>query len=346
MKSIEPKLIESIIKQSLSKQHIHGIILQLETSSGDFQFKHAVGNLETDSRYYIASINKFIVSAIILRMIRDKKLKFDDHLVDFLPVNYQQGLHVLNHVDYTKDITIQHLLSQTSGLPCYLSDKPKHGISGIRELEAGIDRPWPMNEILQRVKKQTPHFIPGAPNKAKYIDTNHQLLSFVIEKIEQKPVRNVLNDLFLELQMNHTYVCQDINDTSYVFPYYKNRVADIRNFTASTNNDIISTSDDQMTFVKRFYEGYFYPKNQLKDLQVWHNIFFPFKYGIGVQQFYTPRILSPFKTIPDMEGHCGSTGTVAFYIESLDLFITGTTNQQSNPGAVFQTILKIIHHML
>ena len=346
MKTLEQNHFEAILNKTLSKKDIYGITMKIESGDKTVQYQYAAGNLTIDSKYYIASINKLFISALILRMIRDQKVSFDDFLVDYLPKEYRQGLHVLNNVDYTKDITIKHLLSQSSGLPCYMADKPKNGIPIIRELEAGIDRSWPMDKIIERVRQLTPHFIPGEPNKAKYIDTNHQLLSFVIEHIEQKPVAQVLNDLFNELDMKDTYVCQDENDTNYVFPYFKNKVADIRKFTTSTNNDIISTADDQMKFIKSFYTGHFYPQHQLKDLQVWHKIFFPFKYGIGIQQFYTPRILSPLKALPDMEGHCGSTGTVAFYIADLDLYVTGTTNQQSKPGAVFQTIMKIIHHML
>jgi hypothetical protein len=44
-----------------------------------------------------------------------------------------------------------------------------------------------------------------------------------------------------------------------------------------------------------------------------------------------------------MIGHCGSTGTVAFYLPNMDIYITGTTNQQANPSAAFQTIIKMIH---
>lgn len=48
-----------------------------------------------------------------------------------------------------------------------------------------------------------------------------------------------------------------------------------------------------------------------KILTIW-DLFFPFEYGIGIQKFYMPGISSPLKAFPDMIGHCGSTGTVAF----------------------------------
>ncbi|MFH1260289.1 MAG: hypothetical protein ABII74_10860 [Elusimicrobiota bacterium] len=68
-------------------------------------------------------------------------------------------------------------------------------------------------------------------------------------------------------------------------------------------------------------------------------------YGIGIQKFYLPRILSPFHPMPDMLGHCGSTGSMAFYVPDIDLYITGSINQQASPNIAFQTIIKIINKL-
>jgi hypothetical protein len=80
-------------------------------------------------------------------------------------------------------------------------------------------------------------------------------------------------------------------------------------------------------------------------LEKWNNIFFPFKYGIGIQKFHIPRILSPFHPVPDMVGHSGSTGSVAFYVPDMDVYITGSTNQQARPNIAFQTLIKIVNKL-
>jgi hypothetical protein len=43
-----------------------------------------------------------------------------------------------------------------------------------------------------------------------------------------------------------------------------------------------------------------------------------------------------------MIGHCGSTGTAAFYIPEKKVFITGAVNQTKNPGLIFKTMIEII----
>ena len=58
-----------------------------------------------------------------------------------------------------------------------------------------------------------------------------------------------------------------------------------------------------------------------------------------------PRFLSPFNPIPDMVGKSSSTGAVAFYVPKIDIFITGTINNQTNPRVAFQTMIKIISNL-
>ncbi len=346
MKPFEPQRFIETVEAALKKKNIHGIVLQIASKDDTISLTHAAGNLQPNSRYYIASINKLIISALVLRLIDQNRLSFEDRLIDFVEKDMQNGLHVIDGIDRTGEITILHMLSQTSGLPCYLSDKPKNQPSAMDELIAGIDRPWPIEEIITRVRQLPAHFVPGRPNKAKYIDTNHQFLSLVIEKIEQHSIKDIIQDVFEELKMSDSHVCTDVHDTSYVFPFYKDDVRDIRNYTVSTHTDIISTCADQMRFIKAFMAGHFWPKDKLHELESFNKIFFPFKYGIGIQQFYTPRIFSPLKPLPDMIGHCGSTGSVMFYVKHLNLYFCGTTNQQSNPSAMFQTIMKILYQLI
>lgn len=346
LKNFDYKKLDIILDKAVRKKYIHGAVFNVSGGNQSNTWSGASGNMKIDSPYYIASINKLVISSVILRLIAQGSLSFKDTLNKFLPSDVLRGIHVYKGIDYSKEITILHMLSNTSGLPCYLEDKPENGIAAIKELEMGIDQPWTTEKVIDRIKTMKPHFKPGEGRKAKYVDTNHQLLNIVIERVLGVPVKDVLNQLFYDLNMSQTYVCQDVNDTNYVFPYYKNDKRDISKFITSTNNDVISTAHDQMIFIKAFFGGYFYPKEQLKSLEEWKSIFFPFKYGIGIQKFYMPRFLSPFKAVPDMIGHCGSTGSVAFFIPSIDLYITGTTNQQANPSAAFQTIIKIVHTLM
>jgi CubicO group peptidase (beta-lactamase class C family) len=226
-------------------------------------------------------------------------------------------------------------------LPDYLQDKQENGSIVIKELEAGIDQAWPVEKVIEAVKRMKPHFPPGTPGKAKYIDTNHQILELVIENVMGEPVEKALNNLFQELAMSHTYVCADVNDTGYVPIRYKGEERNLSRFLTSTRNDIISSAHDQMTFIKTFFNGHFYPKDRLYELEKWNRVFFPFAYGIGIQRFSLPKAMTLMTRIPDMIGHGGSTGAVAFYSREKELYFAGTINQQAKPSAIYNLIIKV-----
>ena len=342
MKKSNQIALDRIVQKIAGKKNILGAVFCVSKDNDNADIISASGEFEVDSNYYIASINKLFISAIILRLFYAGKLDLQDKISVYLPAGILKGLHVYKGHDYSDELTIAHLVSLTSGLPCYLADKQPNGKTGMSELEAGRDQPWPIEKAIAVVKKMGPHFPPGSRGKARYGDTNHQILSKIIENIEGDAISNVLTNLFKALNMTNTYVCGDPKAEGYVPFRYKSEIIQIPGFLNSTQNDIISNAKDQMIFLKAFFNGHFFPKEKLNGLKTWKSIFFPFKYGIGLQKFQLPWIFSPFQPIPEIIGHSGSTGSIAFYVPEKQLYITGTVNQQAMPQVAFQTMMKII----
>lgn len=215
----------------------------------------------------------------------------------------------------------------------------------MNELLQNIDQEWPVEKVIAQVKKMQPKFVPGQKGRAHYTNTNFRLIGRILEVVLQQPLATILTDLFSELNMRHTFVLRKEEERIFTPVHVKEKPIHIPQYLSSSGYDIVSTAPDQMLFLKAFFDGYFYPKDKLPELEQWNNIFFPFKYGIGMQQFYTPRIFSPFKCIPNMIGHCGSTGTAAFYIPEKQVFITGAINQAKTPQVLFQTLIKILNQL-
>lgn len=334
--------LDLLVKKIIDKKNITGAVFHVSSIDNSIDLISASGDFQNNSSYYIASINKLFVSSIILKLHYSSKLNLHDKISKYLPADLISGLHRYKGHDYSSDLTILNLISLNSGLPCYLADKQPDGKIAMKELEAGKDQSWPFEKVINVVKTMNSHFPPGQNRKAKYSDTNHQILSRIIEIITGEPINHVLSNLFKDLNMTNTFVLDGKSDIEYVPIKCKSKVIEIPLFLSSTQNDIISNAKDQMTFIKAFFSGYFFPTNELDKLKKWNNIFFPFKYGIGIQKFYLPRIFSPFKAIPEIIGHCGSVGAIAFYIPEKDLFITGTINQQAMPQVAFKTIVQIV----
>ncbi len=342
---LNKSILNQLVSNVITKKYIYGAVFYVSSGDNSIDLIGASGNIKEDSQYYIASINKIFVSAIILKLYTEKKLDLQDKISKYLAEELVRGLHVYKGQEFSNDLTLSHLMSHTSGLPCYLMDKQANGKIAMNELEAGNDQSWPIHKVIHEVKRMETHFSPGTAGRAKYCDTNYQILGLIIENITGEPVNIVLKNMFRDLKLNNTYVCEDVNCENFIPIRYKSETRHVPLFLTSTQNDIISTVKDQMTFLKAFFSGYFFPKERLKELKKWNNIFFPFKYGVGIQKFYMPRFLSPFHPVPDMVGHCGSTGTAAFYVPDVDIYITGTINQQARPNIVFQTMIKIINNL-
>jgi len=68
--------------------------------------------------------------------------------------------------------------------------------------------------------------------------------------------------------------------------------------------------------------------------------------GIGIHRFKLPWFLNPFGTIPELLGHSGLSGALAYYSPTKDLYIAGTVNQVAYPDTAFRLAIKLIQKVL
>ena len=345
MKNLNQVILDKIVEQSVSNKNIHGAVFHVESVDKTLSLISASGNITPDNQYYIASINKLLISFIIHRLCQERKLNLADKISQYLPMDLIKGLLIYKGTDYANEISIYHLISQTSGLPCYLIDKLPDGKKNMDLILNGNDQAWPINEVVEQIKTMKVKYKPGSKGKANYSETNFRLLGKLLEVKTGKTISELLTSTFEELEMSQTFILPSELTNNFVSPYFKQNPINLEKYWKSTSHDIASTAKDQMKFIRAFFDGDFIPKKHISDLKKWNNIFFPFKYGIGIQKFYIPRLLSPFQAVPEIIGHCGSVGSIAFYVPEKQIYVTGTVNQSSNPNIAFQTIIKILNRL-
>src|SRR5690606_27107801 len=87
----------------------------------------------------------------------------------------------------TAQVTVEHLLAHTSGIPDYFERPGSDGrVLGDRlvELEDGVpgeDVAWDPHSALDMVRGVAPAFPPGRTKRAVYSDTNFQVLQLILE---------------------------------------------------------------------------------------------------------------------------------------------------------------------
>jgi D-alanyl-D-alanine carboxypeptidase len=155
-------------------------------------------NANINQPIHLASVGKLFTATIISILYEKGKLNFDDKISKYLDFELMDCLHIYNK-DYSNEITIKHLLMQTSGL----NDVFYHLLTKISKDKSFK---FTTREAISWGKKNLkPVAIPG--KKHFYTDTNYYLLGFIIESITKKPYHKVVHELiFNPLNMDNSYL--------------------------------------------------------------------------------------------------------------------------------------------
>ncbi|MFO1424356.1 MAG: serine hydrolase domain-containing protein [Candidatus Competibacteraceae bacterium] len=175
--------LQQVLTTTVAEQPwLPGVMVAIDIPSRGVHWSGAagVGNLQTGQplglkfSFRIASITKTFTAAAIYRLVEQGALDVRESLDQVLD---ESDLELLESRGYRTDrITVEHLLSHTSGLPDY-ADTPEY----IGEVLANPTRRWTRRE---QVEFAVDHFPPvGEPGKAyAYSDTGYVLLGEILER--------------------------------------------------------------------------------------------------------------------------------------------------------------------
>jgi len=348
------KKVKTRLKTQLESESIKNVFLHIysESKNIDIQFvesKNAkVDSLNINNPFYTASITKML-TATSIGLLRDKgKLNFEDNITKYLPKALWNKLHYFKGKDYTKEITIAHLLNHSSGLPDYFTDQTFDGSPNIiNQLLTDKSKIWSPQEIIEFTKERMkPHFIPG--NEYSYSDSNYVLLALIIQNISGVSYDEFLKKhIFQPLGMNNSYInlkSLPLSNTLRISKFY---VADVELSSISSlsadwgGGGLVSTTEDLITFFQAFNANKIVNKNTRIEMQKWVNESIGTKYGYGIRKvslkdFY--ELNANFTLL----GHTGSTGSFLWYCIELDTYIAGTFNQLEASKSTLNFVIDII----
>ena len=193
LKPIDPAALQTMVDNTAKELLIPGALVLLRTPQGEFTVTYGTTLLgatnppRADTHFRIASNTKTMTSAVIMELAQENKLSLDDPISKYVP-----------EVPNGNNITIAQLLEMRSGLYNYTDDPI---ISAT--MDANPAKVWTPVEVLAIAFAHPPNFPPGA--QYEYDNTNYALLGVVAEKIDGKPLAQVMHDrLFGPLKMRHT----------------------------------------------------------------------------------------------------------------------------------------------
>ncbi len=139
---------------------------------------------DANTVYQIGSVTKQFTSTIILKLAEQNKLALNDKLSKYFPL-FPNG----------NKITIEHLLTHTSGIWNYTRDQ--------KLMSTDVDRPHTPEEMMNLFKDKPLDFEPGA--KYSYSNSGYMMLGYIIEKVTGKKYERMVSDqIFVPLKMTHS----------------------------------------------------------------------------------------------------------------------------------------------
>ncbi|MDP2541820.1 serine hydrolase domain-containing protein [Tenacibaculum discolor] len=350
------KEIALLLKDELQNENIKSGLMHVysETRGIDIQLaKSKEDSISIQSPFYTASVTKMLTATAIGILKDQKKLNFEDSIAKYLPDSLTYNLHVIDGKEFSKAITITHLLQHTSGLPDYFTDDTIDGSPNIiNQLLADTNKIWLPKEMIEFTKeKMKPHFNPG--KGYHYTDTEYVLLALIIEKVSGLSYDAFLKKhIFQPLGMDGSYVNLKSKPLKNKLPVAEFYVGDlelssIQSLSADWGGGgLVSTTQDLIRFLKAFNEDEIVKNETRLEMQHWTNETLGMEYGFGIRKL-------SFNTLYDTDsnlqliGHTGSTASFLWYCTQLDTYITGSLNQlevSKNTLNLVYSILKIIEN--
>ncbi len=346
------KTIEEMFRKQVQKDpNAENAYLLIHSDKFDAHMNIAegsTGNIPANPEQpnYMASVGKIFTATIISILYEKEKLAFEDPISNYLDEELLDSLHVYKGKDYTHDITIKHLLKQTSGL---YDDFWPLLEKIIEDKDFTIT---PREAVIWGKKNLKPHFPPG--KKMKYTDTNYHLLGLIIENITGKPFHEVLKEyIFVPLKMQKSsmlHYSEPLKEYSYPIANFSMKgqiINDYKGYGALdfAGGGIVAPNEDLLIFMKALVNGGIISKDTLARMRTDTSTFYlGIDYGYSIWQFQTIPLLLPEKYYS--WGCVGATGAFMFYHPGLETYLIGNFNNTSYMIKGLNFLKKIITKLL
>ena len=162
--------LERLFQEVAARKPIWHAVMAVESGDGSFRWGRAVGDADGTGRpmlpgtpFFIASIDKLLNATIAVALAGRGALDLDAPLPAYLPDEVTRGLHRWKGTDATARITVRHLLAHASGLPDWLEDRPRGGLSVVDRVVRDGDVAFELAEIAAVVRALRPSRRGGCP---------------------------------------------------------------------------------------------------------------------------------------------------------------------------------------
>ena len=189
------KLLQEHIENSKAVGAVVGFIDQGQVKYFSYNKKSASPLVSEESIFEIGSITKVFTTLMLMEMVHDGKMQLDDHIEMYLP---GVGLKI-PQMDAMK-ITLHHLATHTSGLPC-LPDNfdPKNPSNPYAD--------YSKEKLYQFLNCYTLQRLPG--KQYEYSNLGMGILGHILSLKSGKSYEEIVSDICKKIGMKNTVITLD-----------------------------------------------------------------------------------------------------------------------------------------
>jgi D-alanyl-D-alanine carboxypeptidase len=318
-----------------------------------FKWKGAAGLADgksevmtTDHKIKIASIGKTFTATIVLQLMEEGYLNLSDLIEKYLDnrIIKLDSLDIYKGVTYGRQITIEQLLSHTSGIADYMEDPGF--IPDVIEHPKTLYNP---SKILEKYYEyQTNHKAAFPPGEGfNYSDVNYVLLAMIIENVTGSSLQVQLRKrIFDPLGMGNSYLeyyeaARGDKPLSHAWFSTFDLVTDVNTSFDWGGGGIVSTCEELNTFFRALLKGRLFKKQSTlkKMLEAADRGLggSEYDYGLGIMKRNIHGLT--------FYGHGGAYDCDAFYCPEQDISVCMSLNQMNTHGKrdkLFEDVVKLI----
>ncbi len=323
--------LNATMKDLIINQNITGItVTLLMPNKGIWQIdtgyvsKNDNKKVNAESIFYWMSVGKMVTGILIGQLINEKKISLTDKLSVWYP-QFQNS----------DKITIEHLLTHTSGIYSFNSDS-------VFNLSS---KHYTYTEQLDIALSHKNLFNPG--EYWSYSNTGYLLLGLIIEKLENKPFAQIVTDRIskpLDLKTIKALLPEEVPD-NLALSHKNGEVVKDEEYGHGGAGNIAGNSKEILLIFHSLLTGTLFTKSLLQeDLKDLYPMFDKGTYyGKGI-------MLWDFNEINNKNdmwiGHAGGLenyNAIVLYDINTKIFISLSINQHLSAAAVANTLLKAIN---
>lgn len=270
------------------------------------------------TKYRVGSVSKTFTAVLVLKAVEEGKLQLNQTLDKFFP-----------NIKNASKITIENMLYHRSGI---------HSFTGDEDFPKWRVNPKTQQELVEIIAKGKSEFEPDS--KYEYSNPNFILLTFILEKVYNKPYSNILEEKILKpaglanTKFGSKINLQNNEALSYSFNQKWEKEEETDTSIPMGAGGIISTSNDLVKFGEALFNEKIISKSSLDKMIVLKD-----RVGMGI-------FLMPFSG-NNGYGHSGAidgfTSMFTFFPQSKVSFALVSNGTNFDNNQIGLTVLSAVY---